>query len=365
VKKQFLIGLGKYGLGIGLLAWMLWRYWSPAPDGSSPGLSGIFQRPLQFGPLVATSVICLASVLLTFYRWYLLVYAQKLDCTLFNAMRLGMIGYFASNFLPGSVTGDVVKAAFLAREQARRTAAVATVIVDRAVGLWGLFWLVALVGAISWLADDPMLRDKPVLQHIVLICGGIVGLTTVLWIVWNLLPARAERVADKLARWGRLGGSLGELWRAMWMYRRQWRWVVVALVLSIIGHIGFVLTYYFAAHTFADPSGPNEIPSVVEHFLLVPAGMTFAAMFPSPGGLGGAEAAFGKLYWFMFGTEAAWNNGIACSLTARMITWGLGLMGYLIYLQMRSQVRPIVEEVEPAPEENMAPAEPVAGLPQG
>ena len=41
-----------------------------------------------------------------------------------------------------------MKAAGIAREQSRRTVAVATVIMDRIIGLWGLCWLVALLGGL-------------------------------------------------------------------------------------------------------------------------------------------------------------------------------------------------------------------------
>jgi glycosyltransferase 2 family protein len=50
--------------------------------------------------------------------------------------------------LPGSVVGDVVKAAALARGQSRRTAAVATVIMDRLIALWALAWVVAVLGSV-------------------------------------------------------------------------------------------------------------------------------------------------------------------------------------------------------------------------
>ena len=79
---------------------------------------------------------------------------QDLPFTLGNAFRLGLLGFFFSTFLPGSVGGDLVKAAGIAREQSRRTVAVATVIMDRIMGLWGLCWLVALLGGGFWMAAD-------------------------------------------------------------------------------------------------------------------------------------------------------------------------------------------------------------------
>src|SRR5262249_19578568 len=146
VKKQFLVPAFKYGIGLTLLVWVIWKNWGPSPDGTSMGLSGALQRPIHFLPLLLGVLICFASVLLTFVRWFLLVRAQGLPFTSPAALRLGLMGYFFNNFLPSSVGGDILKAAGIARVQSRRTVAVATVLIDRIIGLCGLFWLVTLLG---------------------------------------------------------------------------------------------------------------------------------------------------------------------------------------------------------------------------
>lgn len=342
MSKNLLIGLAKYGLGIGLLAYVVLANWSPSPDGSSPGLKGVLQRPIQLVPLALAILICLVSVLLTFFRWYLLVRAQELPFTLGNSLRLGLIGYFVSNFLPGSVTGDAVKAYFIARGQSRRTVAVATVLVDRAVGLWALFWFVAILGGLFWLSG---VITTPEMGTFVLCALGLAGFTTLCWIILVLVPpALAERLTGRLQRLPRVGGAAAEFWRAIWMYRCQNRWIIATLLLSCVSHSGFVLAFYFAAHTFYDPSLPLAIPSLPEHFLIVPGGLTFQALFPAPGGLGGTEFAFGQLYYLALDTEAARTTGIVASLTMRMINWALGIAGYLIYLRMRDTMTELVQE---------------------
>src|SRR5947209_3315311 len=88
VRKRFLIPCLKYGLGLGLLAYVVWRNWAPA---SGQGLQGVVQRhfvdgePIHYGPLILASMIYLVGVLLTFVRWYVLVRAQELPFTLGNA----------------------------------------------------------------------------------------------------------------------------------------------------------------------------------------------------------------------------------------------------------------------------------------
>src|SRR5207249_5996533 len=93
---------------------------------------------------------------------------------------------------------------------------------------------------------------------------------------------------------------------------------------SIVGHIGFVLAFYFSALTL---SSPDAVPGMVEHYLLVPVGMTITSAVPTPGGVGGAEIAFGKLYEIVRYPTA--NGGLG-SLVQRVVTWSLGLLGYLV-----------------------------------
>src|SRR5207249_2923529 len=110
----------------------------------------ITQGKIHYQFFALAAAICLASLMITLVRWYVLVRAVNLPFRLLDAFRLGFIGLFFNTFLPGSVGGDIIKAAFLAREQDRRTVAVATVIMDRAIALWALIWFVALLGGAFW-----------------------------------------------------------------------------------------------------------------------------------------------------------------------------------------------------------------------
>src|SRR5579864_3423878 len=142
----------KYGLGLGLLAWVVWQYWTIlTPDGRDVGIGATDLEKIHWLPFLGAGLFCLTSMLLTFVRWFILVLAQDLPFTLPNAIRLGLIGYYLNTFLPGAVGGDIIKAAFIAREQRRRTVAVATVLLDRGVGLCPLVWLCATLGILFWL----------------------------------------------------------------------------------------------------------------------------------------------------------------------------------------------------------------------
>jgi hypothetical protein len=349
VSKRFLWNGLKYGLGLGLLTFVLWHDWSPPASGGL-GLRDFLDKPLQIGPLALTALIFVIGALLTFARWYVLVRAQELPFTPANALRLGLLGLFFSSFLPTSIGGDVIKAAFLAREQSRRTVAVATVLIDRAVGLWGIIWIVAVLGGLFWIGGNQTIQAEASLRLIILLALAVVGGTLGLWLVLGVLPEwRARRFAWRLEHYiPKVGLAAAEFWRAVWMYRCKGRSIVVAMVFSLASQVCFVLAFLFASHVFRDPEQPPNIPSVTEHFLLIPIGTGIQALFPSPGGVGGGEWGFGKLFSLVDPTMK--TTGEFASLVLRAITLALGLIGYLIYLRMRPALATATRREEDAEE---------------
>jgi hypothetical protein len=145
----------------------------------------------------------------------------------------------------------------------------------------------------------------------------------------GLVPERrVEIFAGRLLKIPKAGGSLAEFWRAVWMYRCRSRAVLLALGMALVGHVGFVLTFYFSALTL---SSADQIPPFEAHLLVVPVGMTIQAGFPTPNGVGGSEAAYGWLYGLLGSTMVC---GLLGSLVQRFVTWVVSLTGFLVYLRM-------------------------------
>lgn len=354
MKAKTWITLLKYVLGLGLLTWVVWQNWSITQDGEEVGLKAALEKPIHWGPFTLALLVCLAGILITFVRWYVLVAAQGLPFPLASALRLGLIGYYLSTFLPGSVGGDIIKAAFLAREQSRRTVAVATVVIDRVVGLVGLFWLATLLGGFFWSIGswsqlvhqgDDAASALQALETILVGLAALSGGSLLFWLGLRVLPAAwAERLTARLERVPRIGGSLAELWRAVWMYRCRGRHLALAMLLAMLGHVGFILTFYWSACTLTPAA---DLPPLRSHFLLTPVGMTIQAGFPAPGGIGGGEIGFGWLYKLVGYSFAA---GVLGSLVRRVIDWILALLGFLVYLRMRSSLAVLGEEQKPLTE---------------
>jgi uncharacterized membrane protein YbhN (UPF0104 family) len=144
-----------------------------------------------------------------------------------------------------------------------------------------------------------------------------------------------------------MGGSLAEFWRAVWMYRCRSRAVLLAMGMAMLGHVGFVFTFYFSALTL---SAADQIPPFEAHLLIVPVGMTIQAGFPTPNGIGGGELAYAGLYSLLGSTAAC---GLRGSLVQRIVILAISFAGFLVYLRMRSDPpagdKKTVEELASAP----------------
>jgi hypothetical protein len=207
------------------------------------------------------------------------------------------------------------------------------------VGLCALVWLCAITGIVFWLSGS--LTERP-LEIIILGATVIMTGSLIFWFLLGFLPSRrAEMFALRLARFPKVGHSLAELWRAVWIYRCRGRAIAMAMGISLISHSGLVLAFYFAAQTLTPA---DRLPSLVTHFLIVPVGMTIRAGFPAPGGVGGGEYAFGMLYKLLGFSFAA---GVLALLVQRVVEWSLGLVGYLVFLRMKPALKKVEAEVGP------------------
>ncbi len=126
--------------------------------GAAGELAGPAARLVLFGPGPAGGRRVHA---VTFYRWYLLVWAQDFPFTLKDAVRLSFIGYACDYLGPGATGGDIIRAGLIATEQkSRKGIAMAGVLLDRILGVQALF----VVGAMTMFFQPPALLQQPVVQ---------------------------------------------------------------------------------------------------------------------------------------------------------------------------------------------------------
>lgn len=106
--------------------------------------------------LLVSALFFLLSQFIIAIRWRYLLRVQEIDIPLTRLAWLVLVGAFASNFLPSTVGGDVVKMAAVAQGQAKRAVAVASVAVDRLFNLAAMFfWLPSALTLGGW---NPLLE---------------------------------------------------------------------------------------------------------------------------------------------------------------------------------------------------------------
>jgi uncharacterized protein (TIRG00374 family) len=347
-------GLLKYGIGFGLLAYVINRYWDDNPETGSPGLKTLLDGPIEFGALAFAALLVATALSLQLFRWYILIRALDLPFSLRNTFRLGMVGVFYNTFLPGSVGGDLLKAYFIAKEHPERKArAIATVIADRALGLFGLILFVAALGSLAWSGGDERIIATPALQRLIKLMAGIAVGSILGFLALGYLPERrVERFARRLKWFPKIGKSLAELWFTLVTYRQRMRAVALCVGLSALSHFALVFAFHSASRVFP-PANPAEQASLAEHMVVAPIGFIVQALPVSPGGVGVGEAAFAWLYKISGRPQ---SRGVISRLSLRVVEWIIGLIGYLVYLRMKKEL-PVVDEengTEAPPEEEKA-----------
>jgi glycosyltransferase 2 family protein len=335
-------GLLKYGIGFGLLALVIARYWNDDPNTGSPGLRTLLQGSIDYGALAFAAVLVAVALSLQLFRWFILIRALDLPFSLRNTFRLGMVGVFFNTFLPGSVGGDLLKAYFIAKEHPeRRTRAVATVIADRALGLFGLILFVAVLGTMAWVGGDARIIANPGLQWLIKLMAAIAGGTITGFILLGFLPERrVDRFARRLRWFPKVGKSLAELWYTVVVYRQRIRAVVLCVGLSALSHFALVFAFHSASRVFPPANPAVEQATLAEHMVVAPIGFIVQALPVSPGGVGVGEAAFAGLYKLSGRPQ---SRGVISRLSLRVVEWIIGLLGYLVYLRMKKEL-PVVDE---------------------
>jgi len=271
---------------------------------------------------VLAFALCLTALVSTFVRWWILVRAQGLSLRLRDAIRVGFVGNAVDQIVPGQVGGDVVKAAFLCRIHERRTRAVASIVINRGVGMLGLFVLAGVMGAVNWPASGADVR-----RLIVVAWGAVLAGTVVL--AAALTPAMI-RPLDRLARHhGRTRSLIAELHAVSQTYRDRKAAVLLGLAMSTSSHALYALS--FSAVSAALIPHP---PSLAQHLQMVPL-VLFTTVVPLPfGALGLSEQVSDSLF-AMIGHPA----GALVMLGFRLVGLAVGCVSTTVYMASGREIR--------------------------
>jgi uncharacterized membrane protein YbhN (UPF0104 family) len=161
-------------------------------------------------------------------RWILLLRAREIRITTGEATRLFLVSSFVGSFLPAGVGADAARAYGLSRDAATGSDAVASVAVDRLIGIQSLV-LMAFIGVLLWPTDQRDWRLPAMMGLAVFGCIGLFWADT--WLRWfvpsqrqgGFLTRRILRLTDAV---GRYRGHRGALVHVM-------AWSLVVQVLRV------------------------------------------------------------------------------------------------------------------------------------
>lgn len=325
--KKIAVTILKLGFPAALFVYLLWSV--PASD-----YNAFATQPKRWELLLAAQLIALLAIVISFMRWRLLVLAFGIPFTLREALRLGFLGYLLNFVSFGSVGGDVFKAILVARDKPeKRPEAVASVLLDRAIGLLGLV-LLALLSLVIF--DDGSL--SPILLGI----RRGAGIVSVLALAGLTAAVFAGRWFDGLIDWGSglpfAGETLARMARAVRDLRGRPQILLLLVLLAVLVHTLLAVTIFLIS------SGIYPVhPTLKEHLMVVPPGMAAGTLPLAPGGIGVQEGALAGLFQQLESLPEGFS-GLLVATVYRMVTIVITGIGVIFYLSSHHREFEFVED---------------------
>lgn len=268
--------------GAGLL-YLLLRFADPA------ALRLILTESLNQWPWVlAGLVMTFLGLLVGAFRWREVLEVQRIHYSRGKIFNIYFIGQFFNAFMLGACGGDMARAFYVARgQQGRRAEAVATIFVDRGIGLFTMivFCCVMIVARLPLFLDNDGPRDTGLLMVLFLLgaVGGIVALFRKNLFEHFDLFRRAESSM-------RLGSLIRRAYDAFFLYRAHPRVLAVAVVYSLLNLAFLTLACFCFGRALGIPV------SILDYFTLFPIVSVISAIPLTPGSLGVREGLFVTLF---------------------------------------------------------------------
>ena len=330
---QIFLTICKIAIPLGIIAFLIYRI---EPE----QWASLSQHPKNTPLLVSALVVAIAAISLSFIRWCLLVRCQGIELTMLEAHRLGAICFLLNFISAGSVGGDLFKAIFLAkRRPGRRVQAVASVMVDRGVGLYGLL---LLASAAFVLQGENLVTgvDAKDMRSLRLGSGALASLGTVVLCVLVFGGAFVDKLVRRGETFPLIGGIVGRIGPPLRMFHHHPLAFGVSILMSLGVHAMLTISMFLIARSLY-PS----VPSFAEHFIIVPIGMLASALPLTPAGIGVFEAAIEWLYKTI-PSEPTLASGTLVALTFEIVKVLIAIIGTVFYWTAGEEVRQSLEEAE-------------------
>jgi len=259
------------------------------------------------------------------YRWNLLLRVQGIYMRARDLFRLQLMGLFFNLALPGAVSGDLVKTVFIVRQvRGKKVEAAFSVLLDRVLGLFGLFPLASLMVLLYM----PLLLDLELKYRPIQVAAFAVGLGSVAAIlVIAIIELRSAFMGWQLIAWvvdwgkGKLPASivsgLKRLIEALELYRRTRGAIAAAFGLSIVVHSCLAFSLFFVGASVGE-----DVLRLGDYFLTTQVSNAVAAIPLTPAGIGTRDAVIAMLFTALKAPPAK-AGVVPVIMTIIILFWGL------------------------------------------
>ena len=144
--------------------------------------------------IAAVLVLVFVSRFATFGRWHSLLQVQDMHVPWKDSLRLTFAGLFASNVLPTTVGGDVVRLAGAVRIGINPALAAASLVADRLVGMAGMFLALpfAIPSFVAYLQQNKTSNSLPLLSAVPFVSNA-----------WNKIKQAFQSVFSNFRYWAK------------------------------------------------------------------------------------------------------------------------------------------------------------------
>ena len=316
-----LMNILKAGLGFGLIAYMLYS--------GKLNLSSIVGITNHLWVATIVFFIILVAIMTTYYRWKILLAGQGIYGSDKEFLPLFFIGLFFSSILPGVVSGDIIKSAYIVKKTPdKKAAAVLTIILDRIIGLMGLMIICCIGFAINL---------ETVKQHNALKTLAIVMFLTLFCLLIFAMIGLSRRVGqtklfNTILEKVPFSKTIKNLYEAFHIYRERRRRLAYALLISLANHSLCIIGFFMITRALG-----LELLSIRSYLFIVPTGMLTSAIPLTPAGIGVGQVAFLKLFEWTLGVKT--TVGADAATIWQAMTIFICMFGVYFYLTYRRTLK--------------------------
>ncbi len=276
-------------------------------------------RTASWAWLAAALGLYLLMVIVSAWRWGLLLHAQHIVARTTALVRSYLVATFFNNFLPSNIGGDVIRIRDTAGAAGSKTLAATVVLVDRGIGLLGLVFVAAVGASVTARAADTLGPWGAALLWAGCVAGVGLAVPIIMWpeFVGRLLhplkrlhqewvEERISRLVMALAKFRSAPGALG------------------------LGLLGAVIVQAVLVGFYAAIARALGVPIPLAHLaILVPLSFVVQMAPVSVNGFGVREATFG-VYFGRLGLPL--ESALAVSLIGAALMMVFSLTGAVAYL---------------------------------